>query len=175
MKRLSLLLAAWVALLPAAVAHGQAGMQLDDQALAGERGGILTAGGLDIGFAATVHTYVDGQLALESKLTWTATGAVVERSTGPAVAGVTVQSAGPATGAPIILAGGATTILHDLSGSRIASLVVNTANNRAIRQDTDIVLNLPQLPQLQQQMAQDRIASELQSSLAAALSLRTGR
>jgi len=52
---------------------------------------------------------------------------------------------------------------------RIASLVINTADNRTIRQETDITLVLPQLVDIQQRIAADRLASALQASVGLAL------
>ena len=141
---------------------------LSDQELAAQRGGILTPTGLDIGFAANVRTYVDGALALETRLTWTDKGPVTE-TTG-ALAGAT------ATGLPgswsVALpgvSGGSTQVLQDLSTGRIASVIVNSASNRNIRQETDITLTLPHLQEIQRGFAASRSVSNLQGALSLAL------
>jgi hypothetical protein len=52
---------------------------------------------------------------------------------------------------------------------RIASLIINTADNRTIRQETDVTLVLPQLADLQQRIAADRLSSMLSTNLGLAL------
>ena len=152
----------------AAASAAAAAAPLSDPELAAQRGGIMTPTGLDIGFAANVRTYVDGQLALETRLTWTDKGPVTE-TTG-ALAGAT--AAGLPSGWSAVLpglTGGSTQILQDLSSGRIASVIVNSASNRNIRQDTDITLTLPRLQELQRGFAAGRIASNLQGALSLAL------
>ena len=127
----------------------------------------MTPIGLDIGFAAQVRTYVDGQLALETKLAWTDQGPQIQRSGD--LAATTAQGLGAGWSAVLPGAeGGQTQILQDLSQGRIASVIVNSASNRDIRQQTDITLTLPQLAQLQQQVAAARFAANLQAAMALA-------
>ena len=137
--------------------------RLTEAELAAQRGGILTPNGFEVGFGATVRTFVDGKLALESRLTWTDQGARTERITGDA--GGAALGPGFWTGVIAGANGGETRVLHDFNAGRIASVVINTANNRVIRQETDIQLVLPQLPQLQADIAAARMASNLQAAL----------
>jgi len=162
MSRLAILPMLLVFLAGPAIA--QPALRLSDQELAQQRGGIMTPLGLDIGFGATVRTYVDGQLALETRLTWTADGPVTQTTAGAASA----DAAGAWT-ATLPGIGGDTRILHDLADGHVANVVVNTASNRDIRQDTSVTLTLPQLPQLQRQFGAERIASSLQNALGLAL------
>ncbi|HEY2358220.1 MAG TPA: hypothetical protein VGH86_12285, partial [Phenylobacterium sp.] len=60
-------------------------------------------------------------------------------------------------------------IEHDLSDRLIASVVLNTASGRTIRQDTDVTLVIPQLASLQKQMAVARTAASLTSAAGFAL------
>ena len=136
--------------------------RLTEAELAEQRGGILTPNGFEVGFGATVRTFVDGKLALETRLTWTDHGARTERIGDAGGAGL---GPGSWTGVIAGASGGETRVLHDFSASRIASVVVNTADNRTIRQETDIQLTLPQLPQLQAEIAVSRMASNLQAAL----------
>jgi len=144
---------------------------LSDDELDEQRGGLRTPLGIDIGFGASVRTFVDGTLALETRLTWTEDGLRSEQ---------VVNALGSITGGPVTIGtfnssvnsvpgGGATAVIHDLSMDRIASLVINTADNRTIRQETDITLVLPQLVDIQQRIAADRLASALQASVGLAL------
>ena len=175
MKPLSSLIAAMavvaIAAPPLAVAEPAEQATLSDEELDGQRGGLQTPLGFDIGIGASVKTFVDGTLALETRISWTDTGLRSEQI---------VNELGSITGAPVrigalndgalnSLAGGATTVIHDLTMDRIASLIVNTADNRTIRQETDITLVLPQLADLQQRIAADRLSSTLSSSVGLAL------
>jgi hypothetical protein len=145
--------------------------RLTDDELDGQRGGLQTPLGFDIGFGASVKTFVDGTLALETRISWTDTGLRSEQ---------VVNELGSITGSPVrlgaltdgslnSLTSSATTVIHDLSADRIASLIVNTADNRTIRQETDITLVLPQLIDLQQRIAADRLSSSLSTSLGLAM------
>lgn len=161
------ILFALLALLPVAAPAAAAGpARLSDAELARQRGGFMTPLGLDIGFGATVKTFVDGQLALETRLTWTDRGPLTERS-GALAQGAAASDAGWT--ATLAGRGGETRILQDLSNGRIASVVTNTANDRDIRQETEITLTLPQLPALQQQFAAARTALSLHDAATTAL------
>jgi hypothetical protein len=153
MKRQTLLafaIAGLLALPGAASGHEP----LNEAALDEYRGGLMTSTGLEIGFGALVRTFVDGQLALETQLTWTDQGAQTVQTLG--------ASPGPGGWTELPSpTGGATSVMHDLSEGRIASIVINTANDRFIRQETDIALHLPQLAEMQQRMAAERVASIL--------------
>jgi hypothetical protein len=156
---------------PAAAAP-PVGTPLSDTQLAEQRGGLQTPFGFDVGFGASVRTYVDGELVLETRLTWTDQGVQTERiiGAGEAVAG----SPGSFTVTFPGATGGATEVRQDLSANRIANVVLNTANGRTIRQDTDITLVVPQLADLQRQMAIDRTTASLQNALGTALRSRSG-
>lgn len=168
----TMLLLALVSLTATPAAGQVAGRRLDDVELAQQRGGLMTPLGLDIGFGASVRTYVDGRLALETRLAWTDHGIVTEKvgDLGPVAAGATFGT----WTASLPGLGGNTQILHSLADGRIASVVVNSASNRDIRQDTSITLTLPQLPDLQRQFAADRIAASLQNALGLSLQGSTG-
>ena len=55
---------------------------------------------------------------------------------------------------------GGTVVLHDLGDGRIGSVVLNTADNRNIRQETVINLDIPQLQNLQQDYAGQKLPDE---------------
>ena len=138
-------------------------VRLDDEALDSARGGLSTPMGFDIGFGATVRTYVDGSLALETRLTWTAEGAVSQRvfESAAATALTPNRSEGGAS-APVTVAPGSV-VIHDLAANRIASVLMNSGSDRQIRQETDVTLHLPQLPDLQQRLATERLGQALQA------------
>ena len=176
MSRMTHLVLAVLALsaLPAVAA---AQTQLSDAELAQQVGGLRTPTGVDFNFGAVVRTYVDGDLALQSHLTWTDQGAVETVDTGAATADLAGQAAAagiqiPGTnGAGIVIPGdnGSTVILHDLASDRVASLVLNTADNRNIRQDTAITLDLPNLQQYQTDTVRQQMQMNLQDAVDRAL------
>lgn len=147
----------------AALAQEPAGPALDDAALEGARGGLMTPAGLEVGLGASVRTYVDGTLALETRLTWTGEGAVSERVFESAAAKDLTGSGGPrGVSAPVTVAPGAV-VIHDLTADRIASVLLSTGSDRNIRQETDLTLHLPQLPELQQRISTERLGQALQA------------
>lgn len=157
------LIAASVSLATLQVRAQEPGQPLTDESLAESRGGLATPLGVDIGFGASVRTYVDGALALETRLTWTPEGARSERVfESEAAKALNPQQTGQNGAAPVVVAPGAS-VIHDLTENRIASVVLNTGSDRVIRQDTDVSLYLPQLPDLQQRIAAERLAQSLQA------------
>lgn len=149
-------------------------MSLDE--LESSRGGLMTPWGLEIGFGAVVRTFVDGTLTLESQLTWTPDGPVRTYVTGQptpdlaaAAAAQGLHVAPGSEGLLIAGAGGATVVLHELGDRRVAGFVLNNADNRNIRQDTEITLNLPELQTLQQVFNTQALSARLQDSLNQAL------
>ena len=155
--------------------------QLSDAELAQQVGGLRTPTGVDFNFGAVIRTYVDGDLALQSHLTWTDQGAVETVDTGAATANLSAQAAaagihipgGVTTGTLIPGDNGATVVLHDLASDRVASLVLNTADNRNIRQDTAITLDLPNMTQYQSDTIHQQMQMNLQDAVGRALESAT--
>lgn len=150
------------------------GAPLSDQELAAERGGLRLPTGMEVGFGASVRTFVDGALVLETKLVWTDLGAVQSRA--PSLAsqgqgGQVTLSEGAAQLPGVALAGdgGSTVVLHELSAARISNIVVNTASNRDIRQEVQIDLAIPELTQFQQAAVQERANMRMMEAVGAAL------
>lgn len=157
MRKLLLSVLAGAACFAAApVSAGPLGTPLDDEALDGMRGGFIVAGGVEIGLGAVVRTLVDGQLALESTVTWTAGGPQVTRA--PAGGAVAADAAslheaalnkGLNLGAiarqddVFFLGGGGTAVVHRIDERSLQNLVVNVENNLSIRQEMEVTLTLP--------------------------------
>ncbi len=135
-------------------------------------GGLRTPDGIEFGLGAIITTYVDGQQALQSHLTWTDQG-VVETTDGAGslagAAGAGINIGGNAPGLYLSGENGGTVVLHDLGDGRIGSVVLNTADNRDIRQETVINLDIPQLQQLQQDYSSQKLQMNLQDSVSRAL------
>ena len=144
---------------------------LTSDELKAQVGGLRTPSGIEFGLGAVITTYVDGQQALQSHLTWTDQGIRQTTDggslTGAAAAGIHVDGSTPG----LFLPGqnGGTVVLHDLGDGRIGSVVLNTADNRDIRQETVVNLDIPQLQQLQQDYAGQKFQMTLQDSVSRAL------
>ena len=134
-------------------------------------GGLRTPTGIEFGLGAIITTYIDGQQALQSHLTWTDHG-VVETTDGGSLAGAAgagINVDGSTPGLFLPGQNGGTVVLHDLGDGRIGSVVLNTADNRDIRQETVINLDIPQLQNLQQDFANQKVTMNLQDSVSRAL------
>ena len=139
---------------PAAVEEALGDLEpLTGQELGDLRGGALFAGGFAFDFGAIVRTMIDGQPALETRLTWTPEGAVMEDLS--AIAGSPLPDF-DGFGLNIIDASGSTLVGHRLLDGEIQNFIVNSGDNRNIRQDIDITLTLPGFAEVQRGMSIDR-------------------
>ncbi len=154
-------LAAAAVMLGALTAAPAASQTLDDAQLAGERAGYITAAGLTFDFGAQVRTYVDGDLALDSRLTLSdeAAGNAGVRRSGVVIPGL----------------GGQTELIHDFTDGQIRNIIANTASGRTIVQNTDVTITLPGFDQMQQNLQQQRLISGLQSAVGLGLRDAGGR
>lgn len=130
------------------------------------RGGWMGAGGLTIGFGAVMRTLVDGKLAYETRVEWTAAGRQVMSST--ALAGETGKAV-EAAGGTFTTPDGLSTVLHRVGGDQLASIVVNSASGRSIVQNTDVTLTLPGFSIDQARMTQQALAADLSAAAANAV------
>lgn len=154
----------------------QDGPALDTSDLEREVGGFQTPSGLEVGFGAEVRTYVDGQLALQTHLTWTDQGAVQTTTaangstdlSGAAGAGIHIDGA-PGTGLFLPGDNGGTVVLHGLDSDQISGLIFNTADNRDIRQEVNVTLNVPDLTQFQKDVLGQKLDMRLQDNISRAL------
>jgi len=135
-----------------------------------ERAGFFTAAGVEFGFAATLQTMVDGQVALTTTLTLQDNGSVDQQTNvnpnleaalnaGAPAGGTTVtsvnggQQLSAATGldlsgvqgAGIVIKSntGITAVLNNIGANQFQNVVVNTANSQTITQNTAITVSLP--------------------------------
>jgi hypothetical protein len=150
--------------------------------LAELRGGFLVAGGVSLDFGAVVRTYVDGRLALESRLTWTETGAVTTRTLGDVpgavdlaaalddamAAGLDIDALRGGQGILLSDANGATALMQNLQGG-IQNLILNNADGRDLRQEVEITLTLPDLQTMQRDYSIDRLGAAIGQDINASL------
>jgi hypothetical protein len=144
------------------------------------RGGFMTPLGFEVGFGAVVTSTVDGALALKTEFNWTDAG-VSKTMSGPAgpldlaaaaAGGINLTGAGDKLTGVVIpgdpaKGGGATAIVQGFDLSGLSTAILNTASNRDVRTDTQLNIDLP-AAQLEN-MAAQKAATSLSSSLAQAL------
>jgi hypothetical protein len=152
------------------------GAPMSDDELAETRGGYLTAGGVVFDFGAVVRTFVDGELALETRLTWTPQGPVTEQAAG-ALPGWIPLTAGqiggldlsglPAGAEGLVLndASGTTALVHNVMNGQLQNLVINAADNRDIRQDMQLMLTLPNLEAMQRDFVMTRLGEQISQDM----------
>ncbi|MFN3523635.1 MAG: hypothetical protein ACK4YQ_15415 [Phenylobacterium sp.] len=149
----------------------EAAAPLGEAALDQQRGGLRTPDGLEFGFGAVVRTFVDGAMALETHVTWTDQGPVEMSGLGAAPQALALPGGAEAWRGLVLPGdGGATTILHKLDDGQVRNVILNTANNRDIRQETEVTLNVPALDEVQRQALSAQTAMRLDEAMADALS-----
>lgn len=150
--RLLLLLAA--ALTPGAAAADilDAAPPIADAQLSQQRGGF-SWGGMEIALGAEIRTFLDGSLALQTNVSWTAAGA----STTQVVSGALTPASAAQLQAGILSTGGMTmrvgdavvflanegqTALMHRSDGGLQNILVNTASNVSASQEVAATLDL---------------------------------
>ena len=156
------------------VETAQAREVLSDDEMAQARGGFLVADNIVFDFNAVVTTYEDGQLALQTQVTWTPTGPLTNQVAGAGVTQLTDPQlkALNGLGIPFQTASGAT-VVQSVDQNRIVNLLLNTASGHAFRQDTAITLSLPGFAATQAGMAQQLLGLRMAED-AAVTALRAG-
>jgi len=177
-RRLLAVLFAACALPGAASAAAPAGASpppVSDHELGEMRGGF-TVDGITFGFGAEVRTYVDGKLALQTKLTWTDKGAVTRTTRGDLgtrlrpdrpTGGLNLQGLKGAKGVLISDPSGATAIAHRTTADGIDNLVINSASNRDIRQEVQLNLAIPELAKMQADFGRAQASARLDQGMTA--------
>ncbi len=139
---------------------------LSDTDLSDLRGGLLYAEGIAFDFGAIVRTTIDGQPALETRLTWTPDGVVVEDMS--ALAGGPIPEFN-GFGLTLADATGTTLVGHRLLDGELQGFIINTADNRNIRQEMEITLNLPGFEAMQRDMLTGRLGFRIDMDVAGGL------
>ena len=145
---------------------------MSDGELSASRGGFLMADGIEFDFAANVQTLVNGQLALQTTVQYAPSGAAVQQTLG---LGANVTPISPSQLAALFGAGignaasgvqiseptGSIEVGANVSGNQVQNLVVNSASNQSISQNTAVALTIYNFPTWQQQLAVHAIANQL--------------
>jgi hypothetical protein len=150
---------------------------VSDAELDGSRGGFIAADGIEFNFGALLSTMVNGQLALQTQVTFTPGGPQVTQTTGPNTVQGVSASTGTITGLNLqgyspsqvaLLNNGATALIQKVTGG-IQNIVINAASNQNIQQSTQLQLTLPNFAQSQQAFQQNLAALHVLQNTQAAL------
>ena len=148
---------------------------LSDSELADYRGGF-TWQGVDITLGAQVRTYLNGELVLQTNISWTqagvektqlVSGALTPADAAQLQAGILAggQVSVNVAGQDVFLAnGGQTLLMHRADGS-IQNILLNTASNIEARQEIDAVVDLQNFSQFQQQLFESRLGHSIGEAL----------
>ena len=190
------LVASFAAVCPCIAGPFEGAAPVGPATLESERAGFFSAAGVEFGFAATLQTMVDGQVALTTTLTLQDNGSVdqqtnvnpnLEAALNAGAPGTTVtavnggQQLSAATGldlsgvqgAGIVIKSdsGITAVLNNIGANQFQNVVVNTANSQAISQNTAITVSLPAFSAAQAgtQQIMNGLSNTLQFALTAGL------
>jgi hypothetical protein len=137
-----------------ATAAEPAGSPLSDEELAGHRAGFFVLDGQQLNFSASVNSYLDGDLVLQSQLTWTDGGPVVEHAQAASAAlppdvlaslsagGLDIKALTADAGV-FVSSDGQTAFVHRAEDGQLAGVLLNTGDDRVLRQDINVNLGLP--------------------------------
>jgi hypothetical protein len=124
---------------------------MSDEELAAAHGGF-DWGGMSITFGADIRTFINGQLALQTLVNWTASGSSTQTTVGAGLTQATVadlqSGAGGlslsalAGGTPVYLTNGGQTALMQGSAGALQNVLVNNAANLQALQQTNATINV---------------------------------
>lgn len=129
-----------------------------DAEMAQLRGGLQLPNGVDLGLGAIVTTYSNGVPVLQTQLTWTDAGAVVDEtigSVGEDISNMTPEQRealgidGMTGGVVIEDSDGVTALVHNITDGALQNIIINNADNRDLRQDIAVTLSLPNFEAMQ--------------------------
>lgn len=182
MRRRALLLAlALTAMATTARAEEDAWAGLDvmsDSEMAELRGGLRLPNGVDLGLGAIVTTYSNGAPVLQTQLTWTDTGAVIDQTIGAIGQDISTMTAEQRqalglenlTGGVVIAdAQGVTALVHNVTDGALQNIIINNANQRDLHQDIAVTLSLPNFEAMQGVFALQQLGLNIDRDLRASL------
>lgn len=144
---------------------------MGDEEMRDLRGGFAVDG-MEIGFGALVTSYVNGAPVLSTQLTWTDVGAVVQETlsgAGQSLRDLTpegrdalgVGDLGDASGVVLNDQAGVTGLIHNITDGALQNIIINSANDRDLRQEIDVTLTLPGFDAIQNALALERFGIHL--------------
>lgn len=153
--------------------------EVSDEELSQMRAGFFTASGAQFDFGASVLTRINGELALQTNLLWTAGGPQVQQLPGligpitpQAAAAMNTGGGAAVTGMQISNpAGGSTQLFANVNAGQIQNILVNSASGQNITQNTNINLTIYNFQAWQLQLAQSALSSQLANQALSAAGL----
>jgi hypothetical protein len=151
-----------------------------DQELAGYRGGFVWEG-VEIGLGAEIRTFLNGQLVLQTNITWTPAGAQATRFVSGALTPVDaaqLEAGILSTDGFTMIVGdesvflanvGQTVFVQGTNGS-IQNILINRASNITAREEIDATLDLQNFGQFQQQQLESHVGMSTGDSVGQMLS-----
>jgi hypothetical protein len=154
--------------------------QVSDKELARYRGGFVWKG-VQVSLGAEIRTFLNGELVLQTNVTWTPTGAQTTRFVSGALTPVDaaqLQAGILSTGGismkvgdqSVFLANGGQTVFAQATDGRIQNILINRADNITASQQIDATLGLQNFGQFQQQNLQSHIGTSAGDMVGQAIS-----
>ncbi len=151
---------------------------VSDAELADQRGGFTLAG-MEIRFGAEMRTYLNGDLALMTVVNWGPNGVTSSQIASGALSAARLDAlqaglAGSGSFAlkvgdtPVYLANNGQTALLQRADSAIQNVLINTASNISVTQQTEATLDLSGYQGFQTDILSSRLSDVLGSSMGAA-------
>jgi hypothetical protein len=148
---------------------------VDDQELAGQRGGFRWQG-VDVQFGAEIRSYLNDELVMQTNVSWTPTGAAMTRMVSGALSpvGAAELQAGILSGGgfnmrvgehEVFVANGGQTAFIQRSDSALQNIIINTASNVNIRQEVDAQLDLGNFQPFQAELISQRLGASLANAI----------
>jgi hypothetical protein len=145
---------------------------MSDAEMAARRAGIQTPWGYEIGLGAVVRTFINGELTLESRLTWSDQGLTREFTVGQPTPDAQAAAARLGLALDEDWIGlifenpdGYTAALNSITSDRVGNLIVNTASNQDVRLETELILDIPELEQFKQQFQTEQLDLRIQDAV----------
>ncbi len=151
---------------------------VSDDELSGLRGGFVVAG-LDVQLGAHMRTYMNGELVMQTTISYNNSGIVTAQSHSAMLSPASLDAlrAGFATGGnvalqigntPVYLSNQGQTALIQRTDGGIQNIALNTASNINLTQQTDITLDVVGYAHFNAEMVQDLVSDSLGNAIAAA-------
>lgn len=153
--------------------------RVSDAELAGQRGGFVYQG-LDIKFGAEIRSFLGDDMVIQTNFTWNDAVSEIQRtvSTDLTPAALAQLQTGILNGTGLNLQGadgsvflanqGQTAFIQRTDGA-LQNIIVNTANNVALRQEVDAHLSIANFGPFRADVLSDRILSSLSAMTGSAL------